>query len=143
MPDVAAFCPGCGLRMIVPRMFVPAPMTAPTSSGKGNIFGALAYVTFIPAVIFLVVEPFKRDRFVRFHAFQSIFLVVAAIALGIVMRGIFALLSLIPWFGHLLAWLTVVVLFIGWVILWVVLLIKAFQGEFFKLPWIGGLAERA
>ena len=150
MPDVAAFCPGCGLRMIVPRMIVPR-MTVPSaaapasikSSGTDNIFGAMAYVTFIPAVIFLLMERFKRDRFVRFHSFQSIFLVGAGIGLVIAMRLVFVLLSLIPWLGYLMAWLAVAVVSIGWVILWMVLLIKALQGEFFKLPWIGDLAERA
>lgn len=154
MPDVAAFCPGCGLRMIVPRMAAqrmtvpgttvpPATPAVTKSSGKANIFGALAYVTFIPAIIFLLTERFKRDPFVRFHSLQSIFLAVAGIAIGVVMKVIFSLLSLLPWLGHLLAWLTVLVFSIGWVILWMVLLIKALQGEFFKLPWIGGLADRA
>lgn len=134
--------------MIVPRMTVPSmtvPSTAPgtTSAGKGNIFGALAYVTFIPAIIFLLVERFKQDRFVRFHSFQSIFLMVAGIAIGIIMSVVFSVLSLIPRLGPLLAWLAVVVCSIGWVILWMVLLIKALQGEFFKLPWIGGWAERS
>lgn len=145
MPDVAAFCPGCGLRMIVPRMIVPPAVTPASvkSSGTHNIFGALAYVTFIPAVIFLLMERFKRDRFIRFHSFQSIFLVGVGIALAIAMRLVFFLLALIPRLGYLMAWLAVVVVCIGWVILWMVLLIKALQGEFFKLPWIGDLAERA
>ncbi len=154
MPDVAAFCPGCGLRMIVPRMAaqrmagpettVPSATPASTtSSAKAHILGALAYVTFIPAIVFLVMEPFKRDRFVRFHSFQSIFLALAGVAIGIVIRVVFFLLSLVPWLGHLLAWLAVLVFCIGWVILWMVLVIKALQGEFFKLPGIGRLAERA
>jgi uncharacterized membrane protein len=144
MPDVAAFCPGCGLRMIVPRMIVPSAAAPGSirSSGRDNIFGALAYVTFIPAVIFLLMERFKRDRFVRFHSFQSIFLVIAGIGLAIAMRLVFVLLALIPRLGYLMAWLAVVIVFIGWVILWMVLLIKALQGECFKLPWIGGWAER-
>jgi uncharacterized membrane protein len=139
MPDVAAFCPGCGLRMIIPQQATPAT----SSFAQDNFFAALAYVTFIPAVVFLLMDRFKRDRFVRFHSWQSLFLVAAGIGLAVIMRLIFSLLSLIPWLGYLLAWLTLAIVAIGWVILWIVLLIKALQGEFFKLPWLGGLAERA
>jgi uncharacterized membrane protein len=44
--------------------------------------------------------------------------------------------------GYLLAWLSSAVLLLGWFILWLVLLTKALQGETFKLPWIGNLAEK-
>jgi uncharacterized membrane protein len=42
-----------------------------------NVAGGLAYITIIPAIVFLIVEPFKRSSYVRFHAWQSIFLFVA------------------------------------------------------------------
>jgi uncharacterized membrane protein len=58
------------------------------------------------------------------------------------MRLLYSLLSLIPVLGYLLAWLASAVLLLGWVILWSVLLVKALQGETFKLPWIGSLAEK-
>src|SRR5579872_5032767 len=92
MPDNVAFCPGCGLRMWVPGQpntrpansrsqvrdtNVPASSTPVVSAPvrrKDNLIAALAYVTFIPAILFVLIEPFKRNRFVRFHAFQSIFL---------------------------------------------------------------------
>ena len=52
-------------------------MTGTTQSTTGgledNVAGMLAYITIIPAIIFLVVEPFNKRRFVRFHSFQSIF----------------------------------------------------------------------
>jgi uncharacterized membrane protein len=44
--------------------------------------------------------------------------------------------------GYLLAWLLLAVMLLGWVILWFVLLVKALQGETFRLPWIGTLAEK-
>ena len=137
MPDLAAFCPGCGLRMIVPA-------SAETkASGHENLLGALAYVTLIPAMVFLLIEPYKRDRFVRFHSFQSLLLAGAGIALMVVLKLLFSILSLIPWLGYLIAWLSIVVVIMGWGILWIVLLIKALQGEFFQLPWLGDWAERA
>jgi uncharacterized membrane protein len=110
---------------------------------KDNFIAGMAYVTFIPAIVFVLVEPFKRNPFVRFHSFQSIFLAVATILAGIAMRILYSLLALIPVLGYLLAWLALGVVLLGWVILWLVLLVKALQGETFRLPLIGGLAEKA
>lgn len=107
-----------------------------------KLLAALSYITCIPAIFFVLVEPFKRNRFIRFHSFQSIFLAVAAVVVAIAMRILYSLFALIPRVGYLLAWLTSAVLLFGWFILWLVLLIKALQGETFKLPWIGNLAEK-
>ena len=61
-------------------------MPEPNQSGlSDNAAGALAYVTIIPAIIFLIVEPFNKNPYVRFHAWQSIFLGIAAFALNIVL----------------------------------------------------------
>lgn len=137
MPDGIAFCPGCGRRMIA------APgAVASTGFLKENVAGALAYVTFIPALIFLRIMPFKRNHFVRFHSFQSIFLLLAGLLVALVVRLLFPLLTLIPWLGYLLAWLAVLLVVLAWALLWAVAVVKALQGELFKLPVIGGLAER-
>jgi len=121
---------------------VPAAVAA-TGFLKENVAAALAYVTFIPAIIFLRVKPFNHNRLVRFHSWQSIFLAVAVIMAGVVLRVLFFILSLIPRFGYLLASLAVLVVALGFLILWLVVVVKAFQGELFKLPVIGGVAERA
>lgn len=139
MPEDAAFCPHCGRRMWVPETSSAEKSSRP----KDNIVGALAYVAVIPAIVFLLVEPFKRNRFVRFHSFQSIFLAAATITMALAMRLIFSVLSLIPWFGYLMAWLAVTLVVLGWLTLWMVLLVKALQGELFRLPVIGAIAERA
>ena len=137
MPDAAAFCPGCGRRMIA------APAAAGKSSPlKDNLAGALAYITFIPAIIFLLRKPFKANHFIRFHAWQSICLAGSAVLVGVALRIVFSLLGLIPHVGYLLAWLAVLVTSVGWLILWLVVLVKALQGEFFKLPIIGDFAEK-
>ena len=98
----------------------------------------LAYFTFIPAVILLFVEPHKRNRYIRFHALQCIFVSVALVALF----GISLLLFITPLPGHLFWLMLCLVLLIGCFILWLVLLVKAFQGQVFKLPMIGEWAER-
>jgi len=123
----------------------PVSTSAPGISGrsKDNLTAALAYVTFIPALVFVLVAPFKRNRFVRFHSFQSIFLAVVTIVAAIVVRILYSILALIPVLGYLLAWLASAVALLGWAILWLVLLIKALQGETFRLPFIGSLAEKS
>ena len=55
----------------------------PAAGLADNVAGALAYVTIIPAIVFLVLEPFNKKRFVRFHAFQCIFFAIAWIVLWI------------------------------------------------------------
>jgi uncharacterized membrane protein len=135
MPDNTVFCPGCGWN-------TARPVLGTTGGIRDNIAGALAYFTFIPAIVFLVVEPYKKNRFIRFHAFQSLFLTVAAVVASLALKLIFLVLSLIPLLGHLLLLLISVIVFLGCVILWLVLVVKALQGELFKLPFIGDLAER-
>ena len=135
MPDNTAFCPGCGWN-------TAQPVLGTTGGIRDNIAAALAYLTFIPAIVFLVVEPFKKNRFIRFHSFQSIFLTLAAVAGGLVLKLVFLVLSLIPLLGHLLLLLISVIVFLGCVILWLVLVVKALQGEMFRLPLIGELAQR-
>jgi uncharacterized membrane protein len=106
------------------------------------IAGALAYFTFVPAVIFLLVEPYKKNRFVRFHSFQCIGVFLAFVILAAVTRIAAVVFGLIPLLGPLFIVLLSVILGLGFFILWLVLLVKALQGEMFKLPLIGDYAER-
>jgi uncharacterized membrane protein len=138
MPYDAAFCPGCGRRMIV----APASMGVPGFL-PDNIAAASAYMTPLPAIVFLCLKPFKRNHFVRFHSFQSIFLTLAGLGVAVLLRVLFWLFSLIPRFGYLVSSLVVLLVVLAWVILWLVIIVKAFQHELFKLPVIGNLAEGA
>lgn len=104
-----------------------------------NVAALLCYVlTWITGLIFYLIE--KDSRYVRFHAMQAILLGVAFFVIGIVfsvIQGVLAAVSgvLAAMFG--LLWLVVVV---GMVILWVLCLIKAYQGQTYKLPVIGDMA---
>ena len=133
LPDNANHCPGCGK----PAQLA-GPAAAPAQSGAGgladNLAGMLAYVTIVPAIIFLVIEPYNRNRFIRFHAFQSIFFFVAVIIVSVVMPFI----AVIPVFGVLL-WALVC---LAELILWLLLLLKAYGGQMWKLPVIGDIAEK-
>jgi uncharacterized membrane protein len=102
-----------------------------------NVAGMLAYVTIIPAIVFLVVAPYNRNRFLRCHAWQCIFLCIAWTVLWIVL-SIFAHIPFLGWLSILL-W---PLIGLGGLILWIVLLLKANQGKMFKLPMIGDMAEK-
>jgi uncharacterized membrane protein len=107
------------------------PEQIKTSSGMDqNVAGLLCYVAgWITGLIFFLIE--KENRFVRFHAMQSIItfggLTVVSIALGMIP---FVNLVLLP------------ILAILQLILWIVLMVKAYQGQLFKLPVIGDMAEK-
>lgn len=114
-----------------------APMEG-FNSGKGktasgldeNLAGLLCYLfAFVTGIIFLLIE--KENRFIRFHALQSIFTFAAIFVVSIVLNVI-PLLGLIV--SILLAPLSL--------ILWIVLMVKAYQGKWFKLPLVGDLAEK-
>jgi uncharacterized membrane protein len=141
MPDTAAFCPGCGRSMQSP--------TQPAERFQGNvgalpetIAGALAYCTIVPAIVFLLVEPYSKNRFVRFHSFQCLGLWLAALVVGAALRVAGFLLFFIPLLGHLTVFLLAMVVSLGFFVIWVVLIVKALQGEMFKLPVIGDFAEQ-
>ena len=95
-----------------------------------NIAGLLCYVlTWITGIIFLVLE--KKNKFVRFHALQSI-------ATFLPLMVITWILRLIPFVGVIMSWLISVLS----VILWVILMVKAYKGEKYKLPIVGDFAEK-
>jgi len=107
-----------------------------------NIAAALAYFTFIPAIVFLVVDPYNKNQFVRYHSVQCLLVWVAAMLAVIVLKLAGLVLFLIPVVGPLLVVLTWVMAALGAVLMWLVLVVKAFQGEVFPVPVLGSIAER-
>jgi uncharacterized membrane protein len=147
MADNAAFCPKCGKAAAqvsgAEGPYVPPPVppatygttAAPATPMAENVAGMLAYFTIIPAIIFLLIEPYNRNRFVRFHAFQCLFTCAALIVLQIVL-SIFSHILPIIMFG---VW---GLLGLAELALWILLVVKAYQHEMFKLPIVGDLAEK-
>ena len=102
-----------------------------TSTGlTENVAGLLCYVLgWISGIVFLLIEP--ENKFVRFHAIQSIVVFGAITVAGII-------LGWIPIIGGFVSWVLSVLGFI----LWIVLMVKAYQGTKYKLPWAGDFAEK-
>jgi uncharacterized membrane protein len=107
-----------------------------------NLAGALAYCTIIPAIVFLFVEPYSKNRFVRFHSLQCLGLSLVTLIVGALLRVVGFILFFVPGLGHLLIWLLSMVVTLAFFAVWVVLVVKALQGEMFKLPVLGDFAEQ-
>jgi uncharacterized membrane protein len=135
MPDISEFCPGCGLP-------VGAPEALRAADSREALLAALAYVTVAPAILFLAVPALNRSRFVRFHSWQSIFFAAATAITALVMKLLFGVFSILPAIGLLLAWLLVGVACIGTAVIWVLLTVKAAQGQSYELPVIGTMATQ-
>ena len=110
---------------------------APQSGLSDSAAAGLSYITFIPAIIFLATAPYNKSANVRFHSWQSIFLTIASI---VVWAG-FLVLGYMPFIGLLLAFVQILIN-LGFFILWLIVMIKAFNGQRFKIPVIGDFAEK-
>ena len=133
MADTASACPKCGKAAGQSAGGGTAAAPAPAQAAGGlseNVACGLAYITIIPAILFLVLEPYNRNSNIKFHAFQCIGLTVAAIACSVIM--------IVPVLGWILGALGHLAVFV----LWLIALIKAFSGGRFKIPVIGEFAEK-
>ncbi|MDD2573982.1 MAG: DUF4870 domain-containing protein [Bacillota bacterium] len=108
-----------------------AAETTKSSTGMNeNLAALLSYVLgFITGIIFLVIE--KESRFVKFHAMQSILVSVALMVISFV-------LGLIPIIG----WIAAILLGPISLVLWIILMVKAYKHVWFKLPVVGDMAEK-
>jgi uncharacterized membrane protein len=115
-------------------------MTETTQTGiSDNGAGAIAYLTFVPAIVFLVMPPYNASSYVRFHCWQSIFLNIVGFVLwvGLVIVTIVGL-----FFAPFLVMIVRLLIFLGLFALWLVCVLQALNGKRFKLPVIGALAEK-
>jgi len=101
-----------------------------------NVASALCYALgLVTGILFLVLAPYNQNRKIRFHAFQSIFLHAAAIVVWIAMLFVSAISGGLLIFVMPLIWL-------AFFVLWLVMIIKAYQDQKLVLPIIGPLAEK-
>jgi uncharacterized membrane protein len=124
-----------------PKREGPNYSTSTSTGIEPNVAAALSYILgLITGVVFLVLE--KDNRFVRFHAAQSIAVSVIIIAVSIAVSLVSGILAFIP----ILGWVVVLVLTLGLTfgtfILWLLLMWRAYQGEEWELPIAGGFARK-
>lgn len=104
--------------------------SAGTSGLSQNAAAAIAYLTIIPAIIFLVMEPYNKNPFIRFHSIQSI-------GLGVVAFAVHMILMVIPVFG----WILIPFVGLAFLAVWIYTVLQAYKGLWFKLPVIGNFAQ--
>ena len=142
----AAFCMACGQHAPGAAATVAAPPPPPIdlSGLSPNIAATLSYLGgLITGIIFLAIAPGNKNPFIRFHAFQSIFLSVAYIVFSIVWGSLFNTLA---WVDTGLLWSMIGIIGslirLGFFLLWLFLMYKAFNNERYSLPVIGPLAAK-
>jgi uncharacterized membrane protein len=128
----------------------PPASTGKSSTGlEENIAALLAYIFgWVSGLVFYLIE--KDSKLVRFHAMQSILFCVVVAVLGIALWIVTFLLLLVgaaapDVMGSLLALLATfiwLIFSIAFLIAWVLCVVRAYQGQFFKLPLIGNMAEK-
>lgn len=110
----------------------PTPAASTSSEMDPKVSSLLSYLLgIIGGIIFYAIS---KNSYVRFHAMQSIIASVAVIVLYVVLMV----------FGWIIPFLWVInwLINLGILALWIVLMVKAYQGEKFKLPVIGDMAEK-
>ena len=146
-----AFCPSCGSQVDGnfcakcgssvsggPVAGAGIPSSGP-SAGAGasgmtdNVAGALAYIPII-GIIFLLIDPYKSNRGIRFHSFQGLFLLAVVIVLNI-LTGVIVGVAWSFWFLYSLIRL-------AFAVIWIYCMYKAYTGEKVVLPIIGPIAEK-
>lgn len=125
----ARFCASCGTAL------VETPEPKKTATGlEENVAGLLCYVLgWVSGIVFLLLEP--NNKFIRFHAIQSIIVFGALTVASIAINIVFFWISPLSW------GISTVIMLLG-LVLWIVLMVKAYQGTKFKIIWAGDMAER-
>lgn len=139
--DGVTLCSNCGTTGSVA---VAAPGQATSSGLADNIAGLLCYspVAILADILFLVVEPYNRNKFIRFHAFQSLFAGLGIFCLAIACMILGFIIGLVPVVGWIIDILMWIVFAVGNLTLWVMMMIKAYQMQTTRLPFVGDLAAK-
>jgi len=131
------FCAKCGSRVGAAPSAASGPAMQASGTMTDNVASALCYVLgLITGIIFLVLPPYNRNRVIRFHAFQSIFLHVACIVGVIGLRIVLSIMTL--WGMSFL----VSLFWLACFVLWIYIILQTYQGKTIVLPVIGPIAQQ-
>ena len=127
-----SFCAKCGSS--VGGAAPSGPAMQASGAMADNVASALCYLLgLITGIIFLVLAPYNKNPVVRFHAFQSIFMNVACIVASIVLNMVLVMIHL---------WALTPLVSLAFLVLWIYLLVMAYQGKKIVLPLIGPIAQQ-
>lgn len=147
----SGFCGNCGKPVGAAAAAGVAPAggtgtaaaMAPSTGLTSNVAGALAYVLgFITGIIFLVIEPYKNDRFVRFHAMQSIVYSVACIVFSIAWGIMWSILFSVSGSLALIALPIRLLISLGMFLYWLYLMYQAYSSKEYHIPVLGAIAAK-
>jgi len=123
-----------------PRADNPATQSTGLPS---NIAAALACIPLVGGLIFWFLE--KHDNFVRFYAMQSIIFGAAWLLFNIISRVVFDIFGSIPALGAVLVFLWAIIqalVHLGFLVIMVIAMIKAFSGSRWDIPYVGPMARK-
>ena len=145
----AAYCSSCGSKV---SAGTPAGTGAHQAGRKPNlempgiaynVAGLLCYILWpVACAFFLLIGPYNRNRFVRFHAFQAVFLGLATVLVAIALQIMTSILALIPVIGWIVGGLAWIAYGITLLFLVIMLMYKAYNGEQYSVAVIGNLARQ-
>ena len=131
------FCAKCGSRVGAAPSAASGPAMQASSTLADNVASALCYLAgLVTGIIFLVLPPYNRNRLIRFHAFQSIFLNVAWIVVAVGLNIVLGILHL--WGMSFVSGIAGLAFFL----LWLYMMLQTFQGKTIVLPVIGPIAQQ-
>jgi uncharacterized membrane protein len=139
----AAFCPKCGAAQGGGAIAAPATSAPSTTGMEENVAGLVSYILgWITGLIFFLID--KRP-FVRFHAAQSIAFNIACVVIWIAFWICSSLITVVTAAMHIpigfLTFFLSPILGLGFLVIWIFLMYKAYNHEMFKLPVIGNIVE--
>lgn len=135
--------PGGQYQQGYPQQGYAPPPQAGSSGLSDNAASALCYALHIlTGVLFLVLEPYNRNKNIRFHAFQSIFFGISVFVCLIGVSLVGTLIAFLPYVGWILSLVMWTLIPLGFFVVWVMLMYKAYNNERWVLPLIGPLAEK-
>jgi uncharacterized membrane protein len=112
-------------------------------SMNSNLAALLSYTLFwVSGILLLAMEKYRKDRLVRFHAYQSIFLSIAYLVFWMIWSRLIWLGFFAPGFIYTVLYSTGVLVFLAFLGLWLFLMYKAYASEMYMIPFIGKMASR-
>jgi len=155
LTQTSGFCGSCGKPVVQgsPVAFPAAGSGSPalasipaTANGSGltsNLAAALAYVLgIVTGILFLVLEPYKNDRFVRFHAMQSVLFFLAVVVFNIAWVIVVDMLSAFSGWIAVATFPVGTLIFLGLFLFWLYVMYQAYSRREFRIPVIGAIAAK-